>query len=158
MNTLLSKWKEIDLFDEKVGWQKEFAIKVLGVCEDIAQKLGEKDSDRSGEKYDESRHLYEVYNDDFIRVVRDFTYAPKNEYNDAPYWHTQVDVTLKRAGQKALSVSDFKMINDYRNLTIEIFRVVSWIDHVELLIPKLGYDEIAKQQAKRKQERFGRLD
>ncbi|MTJ09662.1 hypothetical protein [Anabaena sp. UHCC 0204] len=160
--SLITNWQRIDVFDEKIEWQKNLAIEVYDICYGIASRFYKK-----GRPEDEIASC--SFKDDFDKDYTDYRYdysdslivitASHTVYRNVPNMRS-VDVQLPSPWTRIFSVSARE--NEYeRPLYYEInnFRVGSWLNHIESLRLKLEPIKKAEEEAKKQEQRrnFGRL-
>jgi hypothetical protein len=168
--SLITNWQRIDVFDEKIEWQKNLAIEVYNICWGIAHEFYKPYRQDSTYPYtfkddfseeDSIAYSYE-YEDSVIKISARYIQFKHPERCRCPSFKI-IKVYLLSPHTDVFSASYHVYYTTGESYEISDFRVGAWLNHIESLRLKLEPIKKAKEKAEeeaKKQEqqrRFGRL-
>jgi hypothetical protein len=156
----LNDWQKISVFDERVEWQKNLAIEVYRISDEIASSSGKKDHKDYSQYYWTIENLYK---DDVVQI-RSFSESDITP-GDGSHKNKRT-IHLVPFGTEVFNMSYYssRSAGGIEYYTIDIFRIGSWLNHIESLRLKRELEHQRWQQrrdqedAKRRRENFGRLN
>lgn len=146
-------WQQIETFDEKVGWQVSLLYEVYNISRSFARRFGKEEE----EEEDDNGRIYRWnYKDDTVEI-KHYVRLHNNGRTGS-----DVSINLGSLGTNVFSVYFYGINHSQRS--ISCFRIGSWLNHIESLRLKLEPIEKAEekkrkeQEAREREEKFGRLD
>jgi len=146
-------WQKIDTFDEKVGWQVSLLYEVYNISLRFAQRFGKEEE----EEDDDNGSIYRWnYKDDTVEIK----YYVRLHNNGRTGNSVCINLGSLRTNVFSVHLYD----RTHSQGSISCFRIGSWLNHIESLRLKLEPIEKTEektrkeQEARERQQKFGRLD
>lgn len=173
----LEQWKNVDTFQPNIQWQKDLALEIINTCHQILECWGETTRNHFCcedliEEHDKSHY------EDEVIIIECFKTHVENDYNKYLKWTKRLEVILVSSRTLVLSFDHETQWHSCDTHTtsqnpsqFRIFRIGSWLNHIESLRIKAQQENLQKLQEQRKRDEqqrkrdeedrlknFGRID
>lgn len=175
----LEQWKNVDIFDPNVQWQKDLALLLVDTCKSIVGRWSRPKTELDRCEYEVGNQFHSddksYYEDKVVIITIDNSYV-KDYSSKIETWFEDIRVRLVSSETVILSAIKtkvrygdpipygFSSVTDIDEENVSAFWIGSWLDHIEALRIKFEQDNLQRSQEQRKIDEenrlksFGRID